>query len=80
MYILGISAFMSDSAACLLKDGRIVGAVEEERFVRRKHVGDFPVNAIRCVLDMAQITMNDVEHVAFFFSHFCTWKSACCRS
>src|SRR5262245_32786148 len=70
MYILGISAFMSDSAACLLKDGHIIGAVEEERFIRKKHTGELPVNAIRCLLDMESISINDVNHVGFFFKPF----------
>ena len=46
MYILGISAFYHDSAACLLKDGVIVGGVQEERFSRLKHDQNLPVNSI----------------------------------
>ena len=46
MYILGISAFYHDSAACLLKDGDIIAAVQEERFTRKKHDARFPSNAI----------------------------------
>ena len=42
MYILGISAFYHDSAACLLKDGEIIAAAQEERFTRKKHDLDFP--------------------------------------
>ena len=46
MYILGISAFYHDSAACLLKDGEIIAAAQEERFTRIKHDHSFPINAI----------------------------------
>ena len=46
MYILGISAFYHDSAACLLKDGEIIAAVQEERFTRKKHDARFPSLAI----------------------------------
>ena len=47
MYILGISAFYHDSAACLLKDGEIVAAAQEERFTRKKHDARFPTHAIQ---------------------------------
>ena len=56
MYILGISAFYHDSAACLLKNGEIVAAAQEERFTRKKHDADFPVNAIDWCLQRAGIT------------------------
>jgi carbamoyltransferase len=46
MYILGISAFYHDSAACLLKDGEIIAAAQEERFTRKKHDAGFPHHAI----------------------------------
>ena len=46
MYILGISAYYHDSAACLVKDGEIIAAALEERFTRKKHDFNFPVNAI----------------------------------
>ena len=47
MYILGISAFYHDSAACLLKDGEIIAAAQEERFTRKKHDAGFPNYAIQ---------------------------------
>jgi len=50
MYILGISAYYHDSAACLLKNGEIVSAAQEERFSRKKHDDSFPVNAIKYCL------------------------------
>ena len=47
MYLLGISSYYHDSAACLLKDGEIIAAVQEERFTRKKHDQNFPSNAIK---------------------------------
>ena len=52
MYILGISAFYHDSAACLIRDGDIVAAAQEERFTRKKHDDSFPVEAIKYCLDL----------------------------
>ena len=57
--ILGISAFYHDSAACLLKDGEIVAAVQEERFTRKKHDQNFPSNAIQYCLDEASIKSSE---------------------
>ena len=51
--ILGISAFYHDSAACILVDGKIVAAAQEERFTRKKHDPDYPQNAINFVLKYA---------------------------
>ena len=50
MYILGISSYYHDSAACLLKDGEIIAAAQEERFTRKKHDQNFPSNAIKYCL------------------------------
>mgnify|MGYP001390208354 CR=1 FL=1 len=50
MYILGISSFYHDSAACILKNGLIIAAAQEERFTRKKHDSDYPHNAIEFVL------------------------------
>ena len=55
-YILGISAFYHDSAACLLKDGEILAAAQEERFTRKKHDPEFPTNAVEYCLKEAGIT------------------------
>ena len=66
MYILGISAFYHDSAACLLKDGEIVAAAQEERFTRKKHDAGFPSNAIRYCLKEACITSEQIENVVFY--------------
>jgi len=64
--ILGISAFYHDSAASLLIDGAIIAAAHEERFTRKKHTAEFPVNAVRFVLDEAGVTLDDVTVIAFY--------------
>ncbi len=69
-YILGISAFYHDSAACLLKDGDIVAAAQEERFTRKKHDAAFPRQAIGYCLREAGITMAQVHYVAFYEKPF----------
>ncbi len=63
-YILGLNAYHPDSSACLLKDGMLVAAAEEERFVRIKHWAGLPVEAIRSCLQCAGIGLQDVEAVA----------------
>ena len=65
-YILGISAFYHDSAACLLRDGEIVAAAQEERFTRRKGDAGFPERAVRYCLDEAGIDLTHVAHVGFY--------------
>ena len=64
--ILGISAFYHDAAACLLQDGVVVAASQEERFTRRKFDPDFPVNAIDFCLESAGIEMEDVDCIAYY--------------
>jgi len=63
-YILGLNAYHADAAACLVKDGDLVAAVEEERFRRIKHWGGFPSESIRYCLKEAGISLADVGHVA----------------
>jgi carbamoyltransferase len=70
MYILGISAFYHDSAACLLKDGEIIAAVQEERFTRKKHDPAFPYHAIKYCLEEAQIDADKIENVVFYEKPF----------
>ncbi len=70
MYILGISAFYHDSAACLLKDGEIVAAAQEERFSRKKHDAGFPVHAIQYCLKEAGIAATDIDNVVFYEKPF----------
>ena len=65
-YILGISAFYHDSAACLLKDGHIVAAAQEERFSRKRHDHRFPRHAVAYCLGEAGITSDDLKLVAFY--------------
>jgi carbamoyltransferase len=70
MYILGISAFYHDSAACLLKDGDIIAAAQEERFTRIKHDAGFPHHAIVYCLRVAGISENDITNVVFYEKPF----------
>jgi carbamoyltransferase len=65
-YILGISAFYHDSAACLIRDGEILAAAQEERFTRKKHDFDFPTNAIRYCLKEAGIAAGDLTYIGFY--------------
>ena len=65
-YVLGISAFYHDSAACLLADGDIVAAAQEERFTRKKGDADFPHHAVAYCLRAARIASADLGHVAFY--------------
>lgn len=65
-YILGISAYYHDSAAALIKDGKILASAQEERFTRRKHDPSFPAHAICYCLQSAGIEINDVEFVTFY--------------
>ena len=62
--ILGLNAYHADAAACLVKDGELVAAVEEERFRRVKHWGGFPSESIRYCLAEAGLSLGDVDHVA----------------
>ena len=66
MRILGVSAFYHDSAACLIEDGRIVAAAQEERFTRKKHDAGFPTHATRYCLDAAGIDAAQLDHVVFY--------------
>jgi carbamoyltransferase len=65
MIILGLNAFHADSAAALVRDGKLIAAAEEERFRREKHWAGFPSQAIAYCLSEAGIRVSDVEHVAF---------------
>ena len=68
--ILGISAFYHDSAACILKDGEIIAAAQEERFTRKKHDPSYPHNAIEFVLNFANLKLSDVNQIVFFEKPF----------
>lgn len=64
--VLGISAFYHDSAACLVVDGEIVAAAQEERFTRIKHDYNFPLNAVRYCLSEAKLNPSDLDYVGFY--------------
>jgi carbamoyltransferase len=74
MNILGISAFYHDSAACLVQDGRIVAAAQEERFTRKKHDSAFPKNAIDFCLKDNKLTVEDIDYVAYYDKPFLTFE------
>src|SRR5262245_60779582 len=64
--ILGLSAYYHDSAACLVRDGVIVAAAQEERFSRRKHDARFPTHAVAYCLEEAGITARELDYVGFY--------------
>ena len=66
MYILGISAYYHDSSACLIKNGEILSATQEERFSRIKHDSNFPKKSIIYCLKQAEIKLEDVDYITFF--------------
>ena len=70
MYILGISAFYHDSAACVIKNGEIIAAAQEERFSRKKHDSNYPYNAIEFVLKFANLNLSKVDKIIFFEKPF----------
>lgn len=65
-HILGISAFYHDSAACLIRDGEIVAAAQEERFTRKKHDPGFPSHAVAYCLKEGGITLRDLRYIVFY--------------
>ncbi len=69
-YILGISAFYHDSAACIIKDGKIIAAAQEERFTRKKHDRNYPHNAIEFVLSYLDLKLSEVDQIVFFEKPF----------
>ena len=68
--ILGISAYYHDSAAALLIDGKIISACQEERFTRKKHDSNFPEKAIRNILEINNLTLDDIDYVVFYEKPF----------
>jgi len=74
MNILGISAFYHDSAACLVRDGKIISAAQEERFTRKKHDSAFPKNAVEFCLKDSNITVKDLDYVAYYDKPFLTFE------
>jgi len=69
-YILGISSFYHDSAAALIKDGKIIGAAQEERFTRVRHDASFPHESIKYVLSEANIELSEVDKIVFYEKPF----------
>ncbi|MDP3395051.1 MAG: carbamoyltransferase [Methanoregula sp.] len=66
MYILGISAFYHDSAACLIRDGEIVAAAQEERFTREKHDFSFPHHAVTYCLNEEGLSLQEISSIAYY--------------
>lgn len=66
MNILGISSYYHDSAAAVLRSGRIIAAAQEERFTRKKHDAQFPTNAVKYCLEEANIGVRDIDSIAFY--------------
>ncbi len=74
MNVLGLSAFYHDSAACLVQDGRIVAAAQEERFSRQKHDASFPAQAVAYCLREGKLTTADLDLVAFYDKPLLTFE------
>ena len=68
--ILGISAFYHDSAAALIEDGKIIGAIQEERFTRKKHDPAFPINSIKYLLEERGIELSQLDSIVFYDKPF----------
>ena len=70
MYILGISAYYHDSAACIIYEGEVIAAAQEERFTRIKHDKNFPLHAIKYCIEASGIDPSDIENVVFYEKPF----------
>ncbi|RNC86157.1 MAG: hypothetical protein ED557_03455 [Balneola sp.] len=70
MNILGISAFYHDSAACLVQNGKIIAAAQEERFTRKKHDEQFPVHAVTFCLEEAGLSIDELDAIVFYDKPF----------
>lgn len=68
--ILGISCFYHDSAATLVQDGNILYSAQEERFTRKKHDPNFPINAINFILEESKLKLNDIDAIVFYEKPF----------
>ena len=77
MKILGISAFYHDSAAALIDDGRVLGAVQEERFSRKKHDNGFPKASVEYLLDDNGLTISDIDYIVFYEKPFLKLARIC---
>ena len=74
MYILGISCFYHDSAACLVRNGKIIAAAQEERFSRKKHDPRFPINAIKSCLKEVHISIENVDYFVYYDKPLLTFE------
>lgn len=68
MHILGFDCYGHDSAAAIVRDGQLLGLVEEERFVQKKHVADFPVHAIRWCCEIAGLDPSELDHIVYYWA------------
>ena len=68
MIILGLNINHADTSACIIINGKIIAAIEEERFVRKKHYAGFPLNSIEFCLSIAKLTINDVNFITLNYS------------
>ncbi len=68
--IIGISAFYHDSAACLVIDGEIIAAAQEERFTRKKHDSDFPEHSIKYILNEGNLSLKEIDSIVFYDKPF----------
>ena len=66
IYILGISAYYHDSAACIVKDGEVLAAAQEERFTRVKNDSSFPINSIRYCLSYANNSLENIDYIVYY--------------
>jgi carbamoyltransferase len=74
MHILGNSCFYHDSSACLVRDGKIVAAAQEERFSRKKHDPRLPINAIESCLKEVSLAIEDVDCIVYYDKPFLTFE------
>lgn len=79
MNILGISCYYHDSAACLLRDGKIVAAAQEERFTRKKNTPDFPIHAINYCIQASGISAQDLSIIVFYEKPYLKFARAICN-
>ena len=68
MIILGLNINHADTSACLIVNGKIIAAIEEERFVRKKHYAGFPINSIEFCLSLVKLTIKDIDYITVNYS------------
>ena len=70
MNIIGLSAYYHDSAACLIKNGDIISAAQEERFSRKKHDSSFPSNAINFCISQGKLELKDIDYKIYLVYNY----------